>query len=113
MSQQCVYGYPCVINPNDFTPDPECSSPVEIDAHKTACANWGKSSYVPNKGCYTVYDDKGLYMHVARTSWGLGTNVLAQCDACGETENETIHCWDCGGDFCCASCWPKHDSEDC
>lgn len=114
MSQSCVYGFPCVINPNDFSPDAECCSPVEIEAHRVACANWGKPSYQPNKGCYTEHSEDGkMVKHVLRTSWGIGVNMLTQCDACGEIENETIHCWDCGGDFCCASCWPKHDAEDC
>lgn len=50
MSEYCVYWYPCVTNPNDFSPDAECCSPEEIAAHKIACENWGKPSYVPNKG---------------------------------------------------------------
>src|SRR5688572_30557802 len=106
MSQDCVYGFPCVINPHDFTPDAECCSPEEIAAHKTACENWGKPSYVPNKGCYVERSDDGqLVKHVLRTSWGIGVNSLTRCDACGAIDNETIHCWECGGDFCCASCW--------
>lgn len=114
MSQDGVYGFPCVVNPNDFTPDPECSSPAEMEAHRVACANWGKSSYTPNKGCYTERSDDGqIVKHVLRTSWGIGFNQFTKCDACGEIDNETVHCWDCGGDFCCASCWPKHDAEDC
>lgn len=114
MSQDVVYGYPCVVNPNDFSPDVECCSPAEIEAHRLACANWGKASYVPNKGCYTEHSEDGqMVRHVLRTSWGIGVNLLTKCDECGTIENETIHCWDCGGDFCCASCWPKHDLEEC
>ena len=114
MSQDGVYGYPCVTNPNDFTPDGECCSPEEIAAHKVACENWGKPSYQPNRGCYTERSDDGqIVKHVLRTSWGIGFNSFLKCDDCGEVGNETIHCWDCGGDFCCASCWPKHDAEDC
>ena len=115
MSQDGVYGYPCVTNPNDFTPDAECSSPEELAAHKAACANWGKPSFVPNKGCYTELSEDGrVVKHVARTSWGIGFNSFTKCDACGEIANETIHCWECGGDFCSASCWPQHDAqEDC
>jgi hypothetical protein len=115
VSQDCVYGYPCVVDPNDFTPDPECSSPEQMAAHRAACETWGKPQFKPNNGCYYVYGPDGdLVMHVARTSWGIGTNVLTKCDACGEIDTQTIHCWECGGDFCCASCWPKHDAdEDC
>ena len=114
MSQDGVYGYPCVTNPNDFTPDVECCSSREIETHKTACANWGKPSYEPNKGCYTERSEDGqIVKHVTRTSWGIGFNSFTKCDACEEVGNETIHCWECGGDFCCASCWPKHDAEDC
>ena len=71
MSQGGVYGYPCVTNPNDFTPDGECCSPEEIEAHKVACANYGKPSYVPNKGCYTARSDDGqIVKHVLQTSVG-------------------------------------------
>ena len=113
MSQDVVYGYPCVTNPHDFTPDGECCSPEEIAAHKRACKLWGKPGYEPNKGCYSEYDAEGnLVKHVTRTSWGIGFNAFTKCDACDEIGKETIHCWECGGDFCCASCWPKHDADE-
>lgn len=94
MSQHSVYGFPCVVNPHDFSPDAECCSPEEIAAHKAACENWGKPSYVPNKGCYTERSENGqMVRHVLRTSWGIGVNILTMCDECGETENQVIHCW--------------------
>ena len=112
MSAECVYGFPCVTNPHDFTPDEESCSPEEIAAHKAACQNWGKPTFRPNKGCFSVHSDDGqIVTHVTRTSWGIGVNTLTKCDHCGEIANETIHCWDCGGDFCCASCWPKHNED--
>lgn len=112
---QGVYGFPCVTDPRDFSPDQECSSPEEIAAHKLACQTYGTPSYQPNKGCYSEYGADGhLVKHVTRTSWGIGVNSFEEilCDACGSTENQTIHCWECNGDFCCASCWPKHDAEE-
>ena len=112
MSQECVYGYPCVVDPNDFSPDAECCSPAEIAAHKAACAAYGTAAYQPNKGCCTGVDVNGSWKHVARTSWGIGVNVLMRCDECGAIDTQVVHCWDCGGDFCCASCWPKHDAEE-
>ncbi len=114
MSHEVVYGYPCVTNPNDFTPDTECCSPDEIAAHKAACESWGKPSYKPNDGCYTKVAEDGTVMHIVRTSWGIGGNVIMVCDECGSSMNELIHCWECGRDFCSASCWPKHDAtEEC
>ena len=110
-----VYGYPCVEDPLDFHPDAECCSPEEIAAHKLACETYGTPAYQANKGCYTEHDADGrLVKHVARTSWGIGFNSIeeTQCDACGSTENQMIHCWECNGDFCCASCWPKHDAQE-
>jgi hypothetical protein len=109
-----VYGFPCVRDPNDFSPDAECCSPEELAAHRRACDTYGTPAYEPNRGCYAEYDADGrLVKHVTRTSWGIGFNSIieTQCDACGSVENQTIHCWECGGDFCCASCWPKHDAE--
>jgi hypothetical protein len=112
VSQQGSYGYPHVTNPHDFSPDAECCSPEELAAHKRACETWGTPAYEPNKGCYTVLGADGkMAVHVTRTSWGIGVNTVTQCDACGEIANQTIHCWECGGDFCSASCWPRHDAE--
>jgi len=112
VSKQPVYGYPCVSNPNDFKPDHECCSPREIEMHRLACANYGKPSYAPNKGCYTEHDASGqIVKHVTRTSWGIGTNLIATCDGCGEPTfgDPLITCHECGGPEFCDVCWPEHE----
>ena len=113
MSKQAVYGFPCVSDPNDFSPDYECCSPVEIAAHKLACETFGTPAYQPNKGCTTDYDESGqLVRHVLRTSWGIGVNLIDSCDGCREPGDGLIACHDCGGymEFC-EVCWPKHAKE--
>ena len=113
MSKYPLYGYPCVDNPNDFEPDPECSSPEEIATHKLACKTFGKPEHKPNKGCFSEYSDDGkLLLHVARTSWGLGTNLIPQCDGCEDMPcDDLIVCHECGGPEFCSECWPKHEKE--
>jgi hypothetical protein len=112
MGKQVVYGYPCVDDPNDFHPDPECSSPEERAAHKLACQTYGKPEHQPNKGCFSEFSDDGkLVLHVARTSWGLGTNLIPSCDGCNEMDDELITCHECGGPEFCVECWPKHEKE--
>lgn len=110
MSYQNHYGYPCVTDPNDFTPDVECCSPAELEAHKLACMTFGKSNYQPNKGCVTERDESGqLVRHILRTSWGIGINSIRCCDECREPVDDFVTCRDCGGylDFC-PVCWPEH-----
>ena len=110
MSKQPIYGYPCVTDPNDFIPDAECCSPDEMEANRLACQTFGTPTYHPNKGCTTERDDSGrLVRHILRTSWGIGTNLIASCDDCGEPRDGLLTCHDCGGyqEFC-AVCWPKH-----
>jgi hypothetical protein len=112
MSKQGVYGFPCVSDPNDFIPDAECSSPTEIEAHTRACANYGKPAYEPNKGCYSVRDDSGqMVMHVTRTSWGIGTNLVDYCDGCNTPpfDDPLMTCHECGGMEFCPQCWPEHE----
>ena len=108
-------------DPHDFIPDHESSSPGEIAAHKLAEKNWGKSTFEPNKGCFTEHDSDGqLVKHVLRTSWGIGTNMMRYCDGEDCIDNGTplfdepfITCHECGRD-CCEGCWVKHDAkEDC
>jgi hypothetical protein len=115
MGKQAVYGFPCVSDPNDFIPDGESCSPAEIEAHRVACANYGKPSYVPNKGCFTEHDADGqLVKHVLRTSWGIGTNLIASCDGCREPDFSNgliglMTCHECGGPEFCAECWLEHE----
>lgn len=114
MSKQPIYGFPCVDDPNDFLPDYESCSPAEIAAHKLACATFGTPEYQPNKGCVTEVDASGqLVRHILRTSWGIGTNLIASCDGCREphfSDLPLIECHDCGfGNEYCAVCWPEHE----
>ena len=112
MSRQAVYGFPCVVDPHDFIPDGECCSPAEREAHRLACASYGKPSYQPNKGCITERSDDGaLVKHVLRTSWGIGTNLVLCCDECKEPGEAVMECHDCHRDFC-EHCWPKHEAGD-
>lgn len=116
MSQTPIYGYPCVEDPRNFSPDVECCSPAEIEAHRRACANYGKPSYEPNKGCYTERDESGQFVkHVLRTSWGIGVNLVDSCDGCQEpaacSDVPLIVCHECGGPEFCSVCWPKHEKE--
>ena len=67
-----IYGFPCVTDPNDFSPDVECSTPEEIEAHRLACETYNTPDYKPNIGCEWVTPN----IHVARTSWGLGVNMV-------------------------------------
>lgn len=119
MSQQPVYGFPCVINPHDFDPDRDCCSPAEIEAWQRAKANWGKPTFKPNEGSFTERDKSGqMVRHVLRTSWGLGVNLINACDGCGVSVGDVLAgderlmtCHECGGMDFCTVCWPKHEKE--
>lgn len=113
MSKAPVYGFPCVEDPHDFIPDGECCSPAEVEAHRLACANYGKPSYQPNKGCYTETDASGqMLKHVLRTSWGIGTNLIDECDECHTCCNGPLMtCHECGGPEFCPVCWLEHEKR--
>lgn len=113
MSKRPIYGFPCVEDPRDFDPDVECSSPAEIETWRRACANFGKPTYEPNNGCYAEYSDDGqLVKHVARTSWGIGVNLVSHCDGCNEPDFDgLITCHECGGPEFCPVCWPEHEKR--
>lgn len=114
MSMEPIYGYPCVEDPRDFDPDPECCSPTEMAAWRLACQTFGKSDHKPNKGCFTDRDESGqMVRHVLRTSWGIGINLIRKCDGwnCETRFGAFVHCHECGGDFC-EECWPKHDARE-
>jgi hypothetical protein len=107
--KQGHYGYPCVTNPNDFEPDPECCSPAEIEAHRLAKKHWGTPAFVPNRGCTDLLSPDGRVVgHVTRTSWGIGVNFINQCDECNTPDDDLMYCHDCALDLC-PVCWPKHE----
>lgn len=112
MSKQPIYGFPCVTDPRDFLPDVECCSPTEIETHQTACKTFGKPEHQPNKGSFTEFNDKGeMVLHVCRTSWGIGTNLIDSCDECREPADNLMTCHECHGMEFCAVCWPQHEKR--
>lgn len=115
MSKSPIYGFPCVEDPHDFDPDVDCCSPQEIETWRRACANYGKPTYEPNNGCFSQHDESGqVVMHVTRTSWGIGVNLISVCDDCGNPAYDDlglVTCHECGGPEFCSECWPKHEAE--
>lgn len=75
-----VYGFICVENPNDFHPDPECSTDEERARHKAACEEWNKTGKNPNPGPHCAFMTGGK----EPPGFGLGTNV---------TRNELLDDW--------------------
>lgn len=73
-----LYGFPCVENPHDFTPDEECSTPEEIAFWEDAKKRWDAGERdVRGKRCESVHDaDGNLTMHITQTSWGIGVNMV-------------------------------------
>jgi hypothetical protein len=90
MAKEAIYGYPCVSDPHDFTPDVECSSPEEIATWERACVTYGTADYQPNKGCSTELDGAGGFKHLVRTSWGIGINYVDMSELYEEAEGEAI-----------------------
>ncbi len=112
MSKQPIYGFPCVSDPRDFAPDYECCSPEEIATWRLACETYGKPEHEPNKGCFSEYDSEGsLVLHVTRTSWGIGTNLVESCDGCNQPPfGAMTRCHECQQDFC-EACWLEHERK--
>ncbi len=73
-----VYGFPCVENPHDFTPDPESCTPEEIAFWKDAKKRWDAGERdVRGARCETIRDEQGnMKAHITRTSWGIGVNSI-------------------------------------
>ncbi len=81
MSNEVIYGYPCVSNPNDFSPDIEVCTPDEIAQHKADCEAWNRGDYERDRSKFCGYTENGS--HVTRTPWGIGINTFEVCDECG------------------------------
>lgn len=86
MSTESIYGFPCVENPHDFSPDRECCTVEEIAFWEEAKHRWDAGERdVRGARCGELLDKKTgeVIGHATRTSWGIGINEVEVCDKCG------------------------------
>jgi len=72
-ADQSVYGFICVEDPNDFSPDPECSTDEERERHRAACEQFkktGKDSTAPGAHCAFMNGGK------EPPGYGMGMNSI-------------------------------------
>lgn len=72
-------------DPRRFTPDPECSTEAEREAHRRACAVWNAGAQmwpIPPDHEIVRSADGQVVMHIARSRFGLGTYVVEVDDDC-------------------------------
>ena len=69
-SDSTIYGFICVEDPNDFTPDPESSTEEERARHKAACKVWNKTGKNPHPGPHCAAMNGGT----EPPGFGMGTN---------------------------------------
>lgn len=76
-AEDTSYGYPCVEDPRDYTPDEESCTEAEIANWKAACAAWerGEGQPVPDPHTDLVDGDGRKVGHVTMAPMGVGTNV--------------------------------------
>jgi hypothetical protein len=68
------YGFPCVSNPNDFSPDPESSTEEEIEQHRKDCEAYNNGTYTHNSDNHSGWVSNSV--HVLRTPWGIGVSMI-------------------------------------
>jgi hypothetical protein len=72
-----------VENPHDFSPDSECCTPKEIAFWQEAKKRWDAGERdVRGARCGWISDT----VHVTRTSWGIGVNMVDMGDEDEEEE---------------------------
>lgn len=78
-AQTSQYGHFPGGNPNDFTPDPECSTEEERKAHEEACRRWSAtSSALP--GPHEPLEPPAVGW-ITRSGFGLGTYTFTDPQA--------------------------------
>jgi hypothetical protein len=84
--EECVYGFPCVENPHNFSPDGEVCTPEEIAYWKDAKRRWDNGERdVRGARCTHLETETGEYAgHLTATSWGMGVNTILIDDETGE-----------------------------
>lgn len=76
-SEMVSYGHFYGGDPRKFSPDPECSTDAERDAHAAACRLWDAGDRDPLPGPHEpLTNDAGdVIGHITRSGFGLGTNI--------------------------------------
>jgi hypothetical protein len=79
------YGYGRTKNPHDFTPDPECCTPAEIENHRAACEAYDKGEPLPHQHQESngaIYDAKTSekIKDFCGSPWGIGTYTYRDPD---------------------------------
>lgn len=75
--KESIYGFPCVENPHDFSPDRECCTPEEIAFWEDAKKRWDAGERdVRGARCETIRNSGEVTAHFTRTSWGIGINEV-------------------------------------
>ena len=89
MAEECVYGFPCVENPHNFTPDSESCTAKEIEAWKDAKRRWDAGERdVRGARCRDLVEDGKVVGHITATSWGIGVNTITVPGDCCNRELE-------------------------
>jgi len=71
------YGYFHGGDPRNFSPDPECSTEAEREAHRVACDEWEKGNRKPLPDPHESFtsEDGKVVGYVTRSGFGPGTNA--------------------------------------
>lgn len=75
-AEQTSYGYPCVEDPRDFSPDVDCCDESELEAHKAACAAWDAGDRVQRPPTHVAFEGG----HITQAPWGLGVSTYHDPD---------------------------------
>lgn len=80
---QSIYGFFHGGDPRDFSPDPECSTEEEREAHRKACEAFSADTPLPGC-CEHRLDDEGkVSLIITKAPFGLGTSHYQDADALG------------------------------
>lgn len=73
-SEQSSYGHFHGGDPRNFSPDPECSTDAEREAHRLACEQWNSGKREPLPGPHEPLSD-GRIGWVTKAGFGLGVST--------------------------------------
>lgn len=78
-----VYGSFNGGDPRRFSPDPECSTEAEREAHRVACARWD-AGYRDEYPTHYFAQEGDAMIHVNRSAFGLGVydDGAPECETC-------------------------------
>jgi hypothetical protein len=91
-SEETAYGPGPTEDPHDFTPDPECATPEEIERHRLACEAWARGDAMTLDAAWTGWPSEEEAKAYVRSCMERGATAATISGPGADPHRWIVHC---------------------